>query len=78
MPHLGKRIGTKAGNTKRRILKARPSERPGIAEARALLQANPNVRPADLTDRLVAQRQDAGKSFRGVPASALRKLGVRF
>lgn len=66
--HL-RRIGTKAKNTAKRIAQK--------AEARALLLANPNVDRRDLTDRLVAQRQDAGKTFRGLPASLVRRVTGR-
>ena len=65
MTHF-RRIGTKAKNTARRIAQK--------AEARKLLAANPNVDRRELVDRLVAQREDAGRSFRGLPASLVRRV----
>ena len=50
-------------------------ERPGVTEARKLLQSNPGADKRDLVDQLVKQRQ--GKSFRGIPSTEVDKITDR-
>lgn len=54
-----------------------PSEnvRPGVAEARRLLDQNPNADRRDLVDQLVRQRNEP--KFRGIPQSEVQRIQDR-
>lgn len=47
--------------------------RPGVSEAKRLLDRFPNADRRDLVETLVAQRQGKPTTFRGIPNSTLRK-----
>lgn len=77
MPNiLGVRFGSKQKNTARRV--SETSRAAAIEEARELLRQNPDGNRQDLTDRLVENRQLAGKTFRGLDARSLpRRTRIR-